>query len=51
MMREGGKLQGGALDAAQKAVMQAFRAQEMAIVAGMINFWFLDRVIRKNKGL
>jgi poly(hydroxyalkanoate) granule-associated protein len=29
LMREGGKLQGGALDAAQKAVMQAFRgAQE-----------------------
>ena len=24
---------------------------EMAIVAGMLNFWFLDRVLRKNKGL
>lgn len=21
---------------------------EMAIVAGMLNFWFLDRVVRKN---
>ena len=30
-MREGGKLQGGALDAAQKAVMQAFRGAQKTV--------------------
>jgi poly(hydroxyalkanoate) granule-associated protein len=30
-MREGGKLQGGALDAAQKAVMQAFRGAQQTV--------------------
>lgn len=31
LMREGGKLQGGALDAAQKAVMQAFRGAQKTV--------------------
>jgi len=31
LMREGGKLQGGALDAAQKAVMQAFRGAQQTV--------------------
>jgi poly(hydroxyalkanoate) granule-associated protein len=31
LMREGGKLQGGALDAAQKAVMQAFRGAQRTV--------------------
>jgi poly(hydroxyalkanoate) granule-associated protein len=31
LMREGGKLQGGALDAAQKAVMQAFRGARRTV--------------------
>lgn len=31
LMREGGKLQGGALDAAQKAVMQAFRGAQQQV--------------------
>ncbi len=30
-MREGGKLQGGALDAAQNAVMQAFRGAQKTV--------------------
>lgn len=38
-------LQGGAevLD----AINAAFGAQEKAMVAGIVNFWFLDRVIRR----
>jgi hypothetical protein len=43
-------LKGQGLGTAQSIDM-LWGAQEMAIVAGMINFWFLDRVIRKNKGL
>jgi poly(hydroxyalkanoate) granule-associated protein len=31
LMREGGKLQGGAFDAAQKAVMQAFRGAQKTV--------------------
>jgi poly(hydroxyalkanoate) granule-associated protein len=31
LMREGGKIQGGALDAAQKAVMQAFRGARQTV--------------------
>ncbi len=31
LMREGGKLQGGTLDAAQKAVMQAFRGAQKTV--------------------
>lgn len=31
LMREGGKLQGGALDAAQKAVMQAFHGAQQTV--------------------
>ena len=31
LMREGGKLQGGALDAAQKAVMHAFRGAQQTV--------------------
>lgn len=31
LMREGGKLQGGALDAAQKAVMQAFQGAQQTV--------------------
>jgi len=31
LMREGGKLQGGALDTAQKAVMQAFRGAQQTV--------------------
>ena len=31
LMREGGKLQGGALDAAQQAVMQAFRGAQKTV--------------------
>jgi poly(hydroxyalkanoate) granule-associated protein len=31
LMREGGKLQGGTLDAAQKAVMQAFRGAQKSV--------------------
>jgi poly(hydroxyalkanoate) granule-associated protein len=31
LMREGGKLQGGALDAAQQAVMQAFRGAQRSV--------------------
>jgi len=34
-----------------QAVNILWTPNEMAIVAGIINFWFLDRVIRKNKGL
>jgi len=31
------------------ALNQVFGVEEKAIVSGIINFWFLDRVIRKNR--
>lgn len=34
-----------------EAVVRLWGPEEKTIVAGMINFWFLDRVIRKNTGV
>lgn len=33
------------------AIMMLWGESEMVIVSGMLNFWFLDRVIRKNSGV
>jgi len=39
---------GGAnLTALPAAILACFGAEEQAVVAGIINFWFLDRVLRK----
>lgn len=34
-----------------EAIIQLWGPEEKTIVAGMINFWFLDRVIRKQQGV
>lgn len=37
-------------DGALNALLKVFGPDEKAMVAGIVNFWFLDRVIRKNNG-
>lgn len=37
-------------DGALNALLKVFGPEEKAMVAGIVNFWFLDRVIRKNNG-
>ena len=36
-------------DGALNALLKVFGPEEKAMVAGIVNFWFLDRVIRHNK--
>lgn len=36
---------------ATAALIQIWGPEEKALVAGIINFWFLDRVIRKQQGI
>lgn len=36
-------------DGAMNALLKVFGPEEKAMVAGIVNFWFLDRVLRKNK--
>jgi hypothetical protein len=37
--------------AAINAIVQIWGPGEKALVAGIMNFWFLDRVIRKQQGI
>jgi len=37
-------------DGALNVLLKVFGPDEKAMVAGIVNFWFLDRVIRKNNG-